>query len=167
MYNMYERIIVPLDGSKLAEAVLPHVEMLAHAGADGILLLTVTERITGRGQTVQIADPSAAVPALEPVVKLPAAVGKMQRQGERYLNRIARRLKKRGIETETAVRLGNPAEEICSFAHEQDADLIVMATHGRSGIARWALGSVSEKVLRASHIPVLMIRVTEDQPATQ
>lgn len=156
---MYKRILVPLDGSKLAETVLPHTELMAKAGDAEVILATVTELIMAHSRTVQIADPTAAIPALEPVVKMPAAVGKMQRQGQRYLDRIARGLKKEGINVRTEVLLGHPAEEISSFAQREDVDLITMASHGRSGPMRWALGSVSDKVIRASHVPVLMVRV--------
>lgn len=164
---MYKRILVPLDGSKLAETVLPHVEVMAKAGDGEVVLATVTEHISARGRTVQITDSSGALPALEPVVKMPVAVGKMQRQGQRYLDRIARRLSKKGVNVRTAVLLGHPAEELSSFAWQEEADLIIMASHGRSGLTRWALGGVSDKVLRASHVPVLMVRVPGSTPGIQ
>jgi len=162
---MYKRIVVPLDGSKLAEAVLPHVEHTATTCGGEIVLTTVTERISGRSRSVSIASSGGSFPVLQPVVKMPVAVGKMQRQGQRYLDRIARRLRKKGISNvRTAVLLGNPAEEISTFAEEEKADLIIMASHGRSGPSRWAFGSVSDRVLRASHCPVLLVRATTSDP---
>ena len=156
---MYQTILVPLDGSKLAEAVMPHLELLAEAGARDIVLATVTERViaaAGPGQATFRAD--GPIPHPVPVVKVPAAIGKKQLQGQRYLDRWARKLHAKGVTARTEVLLGPPAEEITACAERLGADLIVMATHGRSGPSRWAFGSVSDKVLRASDTPVLLIR---------
>ncbi len=155
---MEEKIVVPLDGSKLAECVLPHVEELAKScSTKEIILVTVTERIAGHTRVTRFAQPVGPLPP-EPVLKVPVVIGKKQRQGQRYLNRIAKGLQKEGIKVRTEVLLGNPAEEIASFAEHDGADLIVMASHGRSGPSRWAYGSVTDKVFRASCVPVLMIR---------
>ncbi len=156
---MYQKIVVPLDGSKLAECVLPHVEELAKScNTKEVILVTVTERIIATTGVTQVIPSVGSLPPPEPVIKLPVAIGKKQRQGQRYLNRIAKRLQKEGIEVRTEVLLGNPAEEIASFAEHYGADLIIMASHGRSGPSRWAYGSVTDKVFRASCVPVLMIR---------
>lgn len=155
---MYQKILVPLDGSKLAESVLPHVELMAKAGVGEVILTTVTERIDARSYKVQIAPASGTLPPLEPVVKMPAAVGKMQRQGERYLNRIAKGLTRKGINVRTSVLLGNPADEIQHLAEEEGVDLIIMSSHGRSGHSKWALGSISDKMLRASKVPMLLVK---------
>jgi len=149
---MYRKILVPLDGSKLAECVLPHVEDLAayKAGAE-VMLVSVTERITGYRA---IEDPN------EPLGErlMPEAVGKQERQARKYLDKIGKTLEAKGIKVLTEVLLGKPAEEITFFATNEGCDLIVMASHGRSGPSRWAHGSVAEKVFRASGVPVLMIR---------
>ena len=156
---MYEKIVVPLDGSKLAECVLPHVEELAKScSTKEVILVTVTERIVGRMRVAQYTQPVGPLPPPEPVLKVPVAIGKKQRQGQRYLNRIAKGLQKKGIKVRTEVLLGNPAEEIASFTEHDGADLIIMASHGRSGPSRWAYGSVTDKVFRASYVPVLMMR---------
>lgn len=182
---MYRRILVPLDGSKLAETALPHVENIAQGcGTEEVILISVTERIPGR---VSIEWPREAwplskqeiprtaavptgpagiysridpVPLPERVKALPVAVGKKLVQAEKYLGRIAKRLEKKGIVVRTGVLLGSPAEEIVSIIDEVEADLVLMATHGRSGVGRWAYGSVAEKVLRASSVPVLVVRPT-------
>ena len=142
---MYEKIVVPLDGSKLAECVLPHVEELAKScSTKEVILVTVTERIVGHmrvtwsGQPVELLSP-------ERELKVPVTVGKKQRQGQRYLNRIAKGLQKEGIRLRTEVLLGNPVEEIASFAEHDGPDLIIMASHGRSGPSRWAYGSITDK----------------------
>ncbi|GAJ09142.1 unnamed protein product [marine sediment metagenome] len=164
---MYQRIVVPLDGSKLAECVLPHAETVAKGcGTEEVILVTVTERIIASSGVTQLAQPPEMAPLLEPVLKVPVTVGKKQRQGERYLNRIAKRLQKEGTKVRTEVLLGNPAEEIASFADHNGADLILMASHGRSGPSRWAYGSVTDKVFRATCVPVLMVRAPGCAPGT-
>lgn len=182
---MYRRIMVPLDGSKLAECVLPHVEVLAKGcGTEEVVLVSVTERIGAEAliawpreawpiseQARQVGPPFPATPAgplpvLAPMpeakamTKIPVAVGKKQKQAERYLDRIAKRLQKKGMKVGTAVLLGHPAEEITVFAERTGVDLIVMASHGRSGPSRWAYGSVADKVFRGSNRPVLMVRAS-------
>ena len=149
---MYKKIMVPLDGSKLAESVLPHVEAIAKGtNAEEVILVSVTERVLGYrpftdyGQRME-----------EKLV--PEAVGKMEKQAQKYLDRVAKGFEAKGIKTETLVLLGDPAEEITLNAKHYGVDLIIMASHGRSGISRWTHGSVADKVFRASSVPVLMIR---------
>jgi len=156
---MYKKVVVPLDGSKLAECVLPHLESIAKGcHTEEIILVTVTERIVGASTVKYPTAPQASVPAPEPVVRVPLAVGKKQKQGERYLERIAKQLKQGNIKVRTEVLLGDPADEITNYADNNNADLILMASHGRSGISRWTHGSVAERVFRATCVPVLMVR---------
>jgi nucleotide-binding universal stress UspA family protein len=153
---MYKKIIVPLDGSKLAESVLPHVEAIAKGtNAEEVILVSVTERVPSYILSYRpVTDYSQ--PTEEEFV--PEAVGKMEKQAQKYLDRVAKRLEAKGIKTETLVLLGDPAEEITLNAEHYGVDLIIMASHGRSGISRWAHGSVADKVFRASSVPVLMVR---------
>jgi nucleotide-binding universal stress UspA family protein len=156
---MYSKIIIPLDGSKLAECILPHVEAITKGcGTEEVILITVTELITASSGVTKLAQPPEMMLALQPVLKVPIAVGKKQQQGQRYLSRVARHLQKKGIPVRTEVLLGKPAEEIVNFAENNGADLIMMASHGRSGPSRWAFGSVADKVFRSSCIPILMVR---------
>jgi len=164
---MYQKILVPLDGSKLAEIVLPHVERIAGESDSDVILTTVTERISASSYNVQIAPDTGRIPVVEPIMKVPVAIGKMQRQGQRYLNRIAKRLTKKGLRVETSVLLGRPADEIRSFAEEQGVDLIIMSSHGRSGRSKWALGSISDKMLRASEVSMLLVKPTDDDFESQ
>ena len=144
--------MVPLDGSKLAECVLPHVEELAVGGmGEDVILVSVTERIQGYRAVSDYSQPLG-----ERLV--PEAVGKKERQAQRYLDRIAKGLEAKGIKVQTEVLLGNPAEELAFYAENKGCDLIVMASHGRSGPSRWAHGSVADKVFRASCVPILMVR---------
>lgn len=155
---MFQKIVVPLDGSKLAECVLPHVEEIARGcNTKEVVLVTVTERIVGIVRATRFAQPVGLLPH-ETVPVVSVTIGKKQNQGQRYLNRIAKRLQKERIEVRTEVLLGKAAEEIASFAEHDGADLIIMASHGRSGPSRWAYGSVTDKVFRAGCVPILVIR---------
>ena len=147
---MYEKVLVPLDGSRLAESVLPHVEKLAQGGMLGkTILISVTERIPG--YRVVGTEPQEQI--------IPVAVGKMEQEAQKYLDRIAGGLKEKNMDVETEVLFGNPAEEIAVYAEINNIDLIIMASHGRTGPSRWAHGSVAERVFRAVDMPILMIKI--------
>ena len=137
-----DRILVPLDGSECAEIVLPKVEKLATDLKASIALLRVVYAHTFPG-----ADPTDAEV-------------KVVQEGEEYLKKVEERLKKKGIKVDAHVRYGNDAEEILDHAAQKDIDLIAMTTHGRSGVKRFMLGSVAEKVLRHSSKPIFLVRCT-------
>ncbi len=149
---MIKSILVPLDGSKLAECALPYAEEIASKLVVGkVVLVSVTERVKGLRV---VGDPgSAGEEAL-----LPEAIGKMERQAARYLNKVAKGLEAKGLTIRKEVLLGNPAQEISIYAESESVDLIVMSSHGRTGPSRWARGSVADKVLKAVRIPVMIIR---------
>jgi nucleotide-binding universal stress UspA family protein len=142
---------VPLDGSELAEQALPYIEHLARSGSAEVTLLYV--------------EPSQEVATLwrKPGVSLRSA---SRKDMEVYLNSIRSGLASTGIKAQTKIRMGHPAEQITDEAREESVDLIVMSSHGRTGLARWALGSVADQVLRASLVPVLVIpsRISGDVP---
>ncbi len=149
---MYKRILVPLDGSKLAECALPHAEELAKGcGGGEIIVVSVTERVPGYRAVEDRSQPLGQR-------LVPEAAGKKEEAAQKYLTRIAKRLAAKGITVSTEVLLGDPAEEIVSYAKHPGCDIIVMSSHGRSGPSRWAYGSVADKVFRASCVPVLMVR---------
>jgi nucleotide-binding universal stress UspA family protein len=149
---MLQKILVPLDGSKLAECALPYAEEMARGlNTEEVILVSVTERIQGYRA---IDDPGQ----VSGQRLLPEAAGKMERQAQRYLDRLLKTFKAKGIKTRAEVLMGKPAEEIIIYAKYQDIDLIIMSSHGRSGPSRWAYGSVADKVFRASCVPVLMVR---------
>ena len=149
---MYQKILVPLDGSKLAECALPYVEELAKGcGTEEVILVSVTERVQG----YRVFDDSTQLRGQRLVRE---AVGKKQEQAQRYLDRIAKAMKAKGISVDTEVLLGDPAEEIVSYAKHPGCDIIIISSHGRSGISRWAYGSVADKIFRAICVPVLMVR---------
>jgi nucleotide-binding universal stress UspA family protein len=149
---MYKKILVPLDGSKLAECALPYAEELAKGcGTAELILVSVTERVQGYRVFEDPSQPLGQRLATE-------AVGKKEKQAQRYLDRIAKAMEAKGVMARTEVLLGNPAEEIALYAKRSGCGIIVMSSHGRSGPSRWAHGSVADKVLRASCVPVLMVR---------
>jgi nucleotide-binding universal stress UspA family protein len=169
---MYKKILVPLDGSKLAECALPHVEELAKGcGTEEVILVSVTERvkgyraIEGSGQPVASSERGWMESSQSLGQRLiPEASGKKEKQAQRYLDRIAKAMEAKGIKVGTEVLLWKPAEAIIGYAKQSKCDLIVMASHGHSGLTRWAFGSVADKVLRASGVPVLIVRAPGSSP---
>jgi nucleotide-binding universal stress UspA family protein len=145
---MYERILVPLDGSDLAELALPHARELAH-------------RLQARVWLIRVVPP-----VFQPVLPPPAmaidlaasALAQTERLAEEYLEQVRAQLAADGLTVHSLVARGDPATEVLAAARDVQARLIAMATHGRSGLARWVLGSVAAKVLSAASIPVLLVR---------
>jgi nucleotide-binding universal stress UspA family protein len=137
-----ERILVPLDGSDCAEMILPKVEKLATELKASIALLRVAYAHTFPG-----VDPSDAEV-------------KVVREAEEYLLGLENRLKAKGFKVDSHVRYGNDAEEILDHAAQKDIDFIAMTTHGRSGVKRFLIGSVAEKILRHSPKPIFLVRCT-------
>ena len=159
---MYKKILVPLDGSKLAECALPHAEELAKGcGGEEVMLISVTEQVRGRTRAPEAHElyRSTDRPEFQGAgSEIIVTFGKKQNQAQRYLARIAKKLQAKGLKVHTEVLFWPPAEAIASYAEQSGADIIVMSSHGRSGASRWAYGSVADKVLRSSCIPVLMVR---------
>lgn len=138
----FERILVPLDGSECAENVLPKVEKLAADLKASIALLRVVYALTFPG-----ADPTEAQV-------------NVVREAEDYLKKVEEKLKSKGFKVDSHVRYGSDAEEILDHAAQKDIDLIAMTTHGRSGVKRFLLGSVAEKILRHATKPIFLVRCT-------
>ncbi len=155
---MYKHILLPLDGSKLAETAIPHAESLAKGCAtEDITLIRVVEHTEGYRKVV---DPSKQPE--EQVVTEP--VSREEREAKTYLDGMVKKLLERGINTRGQVVIGDAAQAIIYHAEHNPCDIIVMASHGRSGISRWTLGSVADKVFRASTTPVLMVRAPGNMP---
>ena len=149
---MYKKILVPLEGSKLAECALPHVEELAKGcDTEEVILVSVTERVKGYRALEEPSQPLGQR-------LIPEAFGKKEKQAQKYLDRIAKAMAAKGINVSTEVLLWKPDEAIVGYAKQFRCDLIVMASHGRSGPSRWTHGSVADRVFRASRVPVLMVR---------
>ena len=147
---MYTKILVPLDGSELAECVLPQVEAIT----TGCQVSTV--------EFVRVAEP---IEILDGESRL-ALNEEQWRQfeknritdAEQYLAQLVQRLDFKGAQLETKVLIGKAADTLADYADKNDFDLIVIATHGRSGISRWVWGRVAERILRSACVPVLMVR---------
>jgi nucleotide-binding universal stress UspA family protein len=157
---MYRKILVPLDGSELAECVLPHVEAMARSCNTGSIILTRVVEPLGLPVGVEYdiyfrKDLQEDWQLLEMEEKAVA---------EKYLHQVADELRKSGCDVRSQVLVGKVAEGLAKYATEQGADLIVIATHGRSGISRWVWGSTADRLLRASCVPVLMVRPPECLP---
>ena len=168
---MYKKILVPLDGSKLAECALPHAEELAKGySTEEVMLISVTEQVQGRTRAPEAQElyRSSDKPEFQGASReITVTFGKKQRQAQRYLGRIAKKLETKGIKVRTEVLFWPPAEAIASYAEDNGADIIVMSSHGHSGLSRWAHGSVADKVLRASRVPVLIVRAPGCIPGIQ
>jgi nucleotide-binding universal stress UspA family protein len=148
---MYNKILVPLDGSKLAECVLPHVEALAKGcQAKEVEFIRVFEpfRIPASGEMV-MSDKDLA--------KLDA---EHKADAEKYIEKVVQNAKASGVNVSGKVikRVAGVAEDVAEHAKKSGADMIVIATHGRSGTSRWVWGSVADRILRSSCVPVLMVR---------
>lgn len=137
---MYDDILIPTDGSDGALQAFEHALELAETYDSTVHLLYVVEPLHSADiGTEQVLDA-------------------MRAEGERSLEELAERADSNGVEAVTVVRVGSPHREILEYADEEGMDLIVMGTHGRTGLNRYLLGSVTEKVVRISETPVLTIR---------
>ena len=132
-------ILVPLDGSELAERALPYAERLARARAGHMLLVRAAELFLPTGEE--------CVEAEHPFVA----------DGRAYLHAIAEKLRGAGVPVETVVPYGRPVDEIVALIGSRHADLVVMASHGRSGLGRWLYGSVADALMRQSPAPIVLV----------
>jgi nucleotide-binding universal stress UspA family protein len=156
---MYNKILVPLDGSQLAECVLPHVEILNSGGEVSDVVL------------VQVINP----------LRLPISVPAHGKYG--FTEKDREKLesnRKKGAETYLAAQVdrliipganlsyevleGKPADTLADYATHNEVDLIVIASHGRSGVSRWVMGSVADRIVQNSCVPVLVVRAPGCEP---
>jgi len=155
----YKKIVVPLDSSERAEKILPHVEALGGIKTGKVILLHVIEPTTFA--------PSPATPARQIAAMPPQAymdqIEAMRTSAEEYLAKIQTILKAKGIEAETLIETGPAAERIVHVAEEREADLIAIASHGRTGLARVFFGSVAAGVLHRAETPLLLVRSRDDE----
>ncbi len=163
---MYKRILVTLDRSIASEAILPQVESIAGRSEADVFLLTVAEVPKATAETPHPLIVGGAV-APGGVVEVPRsrtmedkgqALERTKQELSAYLEEKAAALKERGLHVESAVGFGDPAEEILAAAKARDVDLIMMATHGRTGLAQVIFGSVAARVLGSGVRPVLLVR---------
>ena len=146
---MYKKIMVPLDGSTLAECVLPHVEAIANGcPVQELILLRIVEPERVYSVSDSSIDPNLAA----------ARESDCKKTAEDYLGEIADKIDAPGLTCTVKAIVGRVAESLVDYCVEKGVDLIIIATHGRSGVTRWVRGSVADKILRSSKIPVMMIR---------
>lgn len=143
---MYRKILLPTDGSAPARAALDRA-------------LEFAETYDATLHALYVVD-AAAFGHLDPDASI--IVSGFESEGKQVLQIAAERAEEAGVPCETAVVHGSPHEGILDYADEHDADLIVMGTHGRRGLDRVLLGSVTERVIRGSNVPVLTVRARED-----
>lgn len=149
---MYRKIIVPLDGSELAECVLPHVEVVAKGCGNQEVTLVHVVPTPGKFWSYTYLHKKHEQQFMS------EDASEAMREARAYLDRIAQNTGIKGLNVKTDVFVGEPAEIIADYANKKEADLIVIATHGRSGVSRWTFGSVADRILRSSCVPVLMVR---------
>ena len=146
---MYKRILLPLDGSVLAEQALPHAVAHAdHFRAELILLRVL----------VPLPRPPTAAPgALQTAEEASTSFGR------EYLERVAADVQKRDIRVQIVTTVGRPHLQIIEYAESNQVDLIVMSTRGQSGLSRWLMGSVADRVVRGAGVPVLLVRERKEE----
>ena len=143
--GMFEKILVPLDGSTLAQAILPYVMVVARGFDSRVILLHVAETVLDHEAPEQKTYADETMERIRPIA-------------ENYLAGVADEFRREGIDVETKVVKGRAAAQILEQAEQENVGLIAMSTHGRSGLARWVMGSRIDKILRACEQPVLLVR---------
>jgi nucleotide-binding universal stress UspA family protein len=146
--GLYDRILIPTDGSAGVEHAVQHAVDLAVEHGATVHALYVVNAASYAGLPTE-----AALEGIDDMLRADAedAVASVEAIADDF-----------DVPTETAIRDGDPSKRIVTYAETQDCDLIVMATHGRGGIDRLLLGSTAEKVVRAAEVPVLTVRVPAD-----
>ncbi len=148
---MYKNIMVPLDGSPLAECVLPHVESLA----GGCLMDKVT--------FVRVVEPlqlayTIGAEGMIPEKQWQEITRDRKPAAEKYIKKLVNRMKYDKVAVKGEIIEGQPADSLADYATKNGVDLIIISTHGRSGVSRWVWGSVADRILRSACVPVLMVR---------
>jgi nucleotide-binding universal stress UspA family protein len=145
----YKHVIVPLDGSKLAECVLPHLkEFAAASGIDEVELVRVAPPIELHYKAALPFDSKDETKMNQAEVK----------EAEEYLKKTRAAIEAWGLKVTTKVLVGPVAESLIDYMKKTNPDLLLLTTHGRSGASRWIWGSVAEKLLRSSTMPVFLVR---------
>ena len=154
---MYNKILVPVDGSGLAECVLPHVESIAKGcGVKEVIFLRAVEPVSAPygaisdGHLILTESDTAQIRA--------EIDSKNKEAAEQYLNQVVSQQKYAGVKVQSAVVMGKAADSIADYATQNDIDLIIIASHGRTGVSRWVLGSVADRIAHSTCAPVLIVR---------
>ncbi len=146
---MYEKIVVPLDGSELAECVLPHLEtFLKNLHPKTVELIRVVTPVELHYKAALPIDAKQEKQINQLSVK----------EAEDYLSKVKERLESEGTDIKIKVLSGHAADALKDYLDKSEADLLFIATHGRSGITRWVMGSVADKLIHIAQIPVFLVR---------
>ena len=140
---MFNHILVPLDGSPLAECVLPHTVAVAQAFGAQVTLLRVSARPSTTNQ-------------IRPVDPLDWHFARAEAKA--YLDDLTARLREAGLRVDNTLLEGQAAERIIEFAYGHDVDLIILSSHGRSGLSRWNVSSVVQKIILSAYVPTMIVR---------
>jgi nucleotide-binding universal stress UspA family protein len=157
---MYKKIMVPLDGSRLAECVFPHLETIVKGckSPEVIVVQAVEPLSVPYGREVAQFTSLEQVKAFETHQKVEA---------DRYLKKVVAHLRKTGVNARADVIYGKAGEVLSDYATKSGVDLVIIATHGRSGLSRWAWGSIADRLLHSLRVPVLMVRASEGVPVAR
>lgn len=147
---MYKKILVPLDGSKLAEVALPHAESLAGQYDATLILLSVI--------TPPTVSNRRGIDALQ---LFGSEMDTLQEDAEQYLHGLKNKLSKRRIQVKTVIKIEPVVGSIVATANESAVDLVIIASHGRSGLGRVFFGSIAAGVLNRIEQPLMIIRCAE------
>jgi len=150
---MYKKILVPLDGSKRAEAILPHVEEIARNFDAQVLFLQIIETKYGYASL----DGFVSVSVEE------AAREMRMQQAEQYLDRLVAKFREKGITAEASIKFSSIAHTILEVAEQEAVDLIALASHGHTGLARVFYGSVAASLIHLVDRPLLIVRAAANE----
>jgi nucleotide-binding universal stress UspA family protein len=146
---MYKSVLLPLDGSALAEQALPHAIAQAERFGAMLILLRVLEPFPHfRGMS------SADIDSIKQQAK---------EWAQEYLDQLVTDIREKGISVQAVIVEGRPDVTILQFAEENQVDLIVVCSRGRSGFSRWLMGSVADRVVRGAMVPALLVRTRREE----
>jgi nucleotide-binding universal stress UspA family protein len=152
---MQERVLIPLDGSRVGEAALSAIESRMNRWAPDLEVEVTLLRAIPATHWIAAGDVGAPVRYTDEELQV------LRQAALIYLDKAGEDLRAKGATVKAMVVVGNQADGILKAAEEIKADIIAMSTHGRSGLRRWAFGSITDKVLRGANVPVLTVRAPE------
>ena len=168
---MYQKVMVPLDGSDLAECVLPHVkDFIKSSLAKTVVFVRVIEPLPllVYGELAETFPLSTyAEPYADRLDHWQSVEAERKSAAEEYLKKASSFLNEYGERVQCEVLVGKVAQTIAAYAEDKNVDLTMIATHGRSGVSRWIMGSVADRVFRSSNAPVLMVRTPGSKAMAQ
>lgn len=148
---MIKKILIPLDGSKMAENVLPYVEELAQKLNAEAVFISITNRLQGYWPFEDASQP-------DKVTLVPQGTCTMEEMAANYLSEAVKGLERKGIKITKEVICGKTAQEIVFYANDNHCDLIILSSHGRSGLSGLTQGNVTARILKLATVPVMVVK---------